>query len=74
MIPRYFVLQSIFIFCPLILKFIFWVIFLFLDLKRTSSVVPVFNEILFALSHSKTFLFISLKDLLVYNIFVSSAK
>ena len=50
--PRYFVLQMIFIFCPLILKFMFLVIFLFLDLKKLSYVLPEFNKILFALNHS----------------------
>ena len=49
--PINLVLQMIFIFCPLVLKFIFLVIFLCVDLKKINSVLPEFNKILFALSH-----------------------
>ena len=70
-----------FIFCPLILKFMFFVIFLSLDLNRTSFDLPEFKDILFAFSHSAIdfrlwliFLFMSFKELLVYSILVSFAK
>ena len=54
--PKYFVLLSIFIFCPLILKFMFLMIFLFFDLNRRNSVLYAFSNILLALSHITIFL------------------
>ena len=57
----------------------FLVFFFVLDLNRTSSVLPKFKDILFALSDSAIdfrlwliFLFMSFKELLVYSMFVSS--
>ena len=65
---RHLIWEIIIIFCPLILKFTFLVIFLSLDLDRTSSVLPEFKDILFAFSHSAIdfksqliFLFMSLR-------------
>ena len=80
-IPRYLALFTGFIFWPLILKFRCFVILLFLGLKIISSVLFALMEILFALSHCLIwerswlmYLLIFLRDLLQYNIFVSSAK
>ena len=78
---KYFVLYSIFIFCPAILKLTLLVIFLLLDLNRTNSVLSVFSNILLAFSHitiflgpKLIFLLMSFRDLLEHRTFVSSAK
>ena len=67
---KYLASLAIFIFYPLILKFMFFYFYFFV-LKRIISVFPVFNEVLFALSQwtmflwSKfIFLLMSLRDLL----------
>ena len=80
-IPKYLALFTGFIFWPLILKFSCFVILLLLGLKIKSSVLFALREILFALSHctiwqrsSLMYLLIYLRDLLQYNIFVSSEK
>ena len=59
----------------------FLVAFLFLDLDRTSSVLPEFKDILFAFNHSAIdfksqliFLFMSFEELFVYSIYVLSVK
>ena len=44
--------EIVFIFCPLVLKFMFLVILLSLDLNRTGSILPEFKDILFAFNHS----------------------
>ena len=69
--PKYLTSLTILIFCPLILKFICFLISIFFVLKTIISVLLVFNEILIALSQwtmflrSKfIFLLMSLRDLL----------
>ena len=81
-IPKYLALiYSLGLVFDHILKFRCFVILLFLGLKIISSVLYALREILFALSHYTTwerswlmYLLIFLRDLLQYNIFVSSAK
>ena len=68
-------------FCPLMRKFRRLVIFLYLVLNTTSSLLLVFKDNLLALIYSTTsfrslfmYLFIFLSDFLIRSILVSSAK
>ena len=64
--PKYLASLRIFIFCPLILKFIYFLISIFFVLKSIIFVWPIFNKILFALIHSIIFLRSKLIFLLMF--------
>ena len=64
--PKYLASLRIFICCPLILKFIYFLISIFFVLKSIIFVWPIFNKILFALIHSIIFLRSKLIFLLMF--------
>ena len=53
--PKYFVLLSIFIFCPLFLKLIFLIFLGFFYLNRTNSVLSTFSNICYLLATQQYF-------------------
>ena len=79
--PKYLIWDDGWSFCPLMRKFRYLVIFLYLVLNTTSSYLLVFKDNLLALIYSTTsfgslfmYLFIFLSDFLIRGILVSSAK